>query len=90
MKAKRCPLCGGKPVFMEYAVPRNKEPDLWEETENGLEPVFLTKLIMCGDCGALGTLASISCDETVKAWNEGHILEWICKEPVQEVEDADD
>ena len=87
MKAKRCPACGGKPVFMEYAVPKQKAPDLWEETENGLEPVLLTKLVVCGDCGAMGTLGSLSCDAAINSWNDGHILEWICKEPVHEVED---
>ena len=81
MKAKLCPLCGGDPIFVEYAVPQGKEPDLWEETETGFEPVFLMKQIECKDCGARNCLVSISCDEVVKNWNEGHVIQLVCREP---------
>ena len=47
MKAKCCTICGGDPIFVEYAVPQYKEPDLWEETEEGLEPIILLKQIEC-------------------------------------------
>lgn len=87
MKAKRCPICGGKPIFKEYATPKFVAPDLWEMTETGLEPVLMSKLIECEDCGAIGTLVSISFDEVIKCWNEGHVMQYICKEPALEVED---
>ena len=80
MKAKCCTICGGDPIFVEYAVPQYKEPDLWEETEEGLEPIILLKQIECKDCGARNCLLSISTDQVIRNWNEGHIVQLICRE----------
>lgn len=86
MKAKTCPLCGGDPIFVEYAVPQMISPDLWEETETGLEPFALMKQMECRDCGARGCLVALSCDEVTRNWNEGHIIQLICREPAPKEE----
>lgn len=86
MKAKQCPLCGGDPIFVEYATPQEKAPDLWEETKTGLEPFVLMKQIECRDCGARNCLVSISFDEVIKNWNEEHIVQLICREPAPKEE----
>lgn len=86
MKAKPCPICGGDPIYVEYAIPKDKEPDLWEETEDGLEPVALMKQMECRDCGARGWLVSVSCIDVIKSWNEENIMQLICREPAPKEE----
>lgn len=89
MKAKRCPICGGKPRYVHYAVPRSVCPDAWEFTETGLEPMMTYKRIECEDCGA-STMTWLQCDELLELWNQERIMEFVYREPVLEVEDAAD
>ena len=88
-KARRCPICGGKPRFVHYAAPRQQFPDAWEETETGLEPVLTYKRIECEDCMAT-TMWWMKCDELIDLWNREQILEFVFREAIQEVEDAPD
>ena len=87
MKAKRCPLCGGKPKFMHYAIPAYKHPDGWEETEDGPEPMILAKRLECTQCNATVPFLVLICDDAIKAWNEDNIVQFIQSEDVMEVED---
>ena len=86
MRAKRCPQCGGKPKYVYYAVPQDVDPSGWEFTEYGLEPLILFKRIECKDCGASTVHLSITCDQAVSVWNDGHILQYIGNEDVSDVE----
>ena len=86
MKAKLCPICGGKPVFIHYAIPKKVCPDAWEETETGFEPLMTYKRIECENCKAT-TMYWNQCDELIQVWNERKIIEFITQEPIQEVAD---
>ena len=89
MKAKRCPLCGGAPKYVYYAVPKDAYPDGWEFTEFGLEPVVLFKRLECRDCGATAARLMITCDQAVADWNTGKVLQYISNENVSDVEPAE-
>lgn len=86
MTAKRCPLCGGEPKYVYYAIPEADFPDGWEFGEYGLEPLILYKKLECKDCGATPTQLSILCDQAIETWNEGHVLQYIGNENVSDVE----
>ena len=86
MMAKRCPQCGGKPKYVYYAVPQDVDPDGWEFGEYGLEPTILFKRLECKDCGATTVHLSITCDQAIQIWNDGHVLQYIGNEDVSDVE----
>nr|DAJ24998.1 MAG TPA: restriction alleviation protein [Caudoviricetes sp.] len=87
MKAKRCPVCGGKPKYVHYSIPgATKDPD-------GLYILF--KRLECEKCGATVASLVLTCDDAVEYWNsltkEGKrvVLERVMEEPCRDVEDAD-
>lgn len=86
MTAKRCPLCGGEPQFMEYAVPECQYPDGWDFGVFGLEPIVMFKRIECKDCKCTTPQLYMLVDEAVRGWNEGHVLEFIVNENITDVE----
>ena len=86
MKAKRCPLCGGEPQFVHYAIPQEKDPDAWEFTEDGFEPMILFKRLECKECKATTCGVDMVCDDAIKHWNEGHIFQWMFNENVTDVQ----
>ena len=90
LKAKRCPVCGGKPKWKYYALPQFKYPDAWDFGEFGLEPVCLMKSIECEDCGTETRQLSISLDEAIMMWNDGNVFEFISREYVKDLEDPED
>ena len=62
MKAKRCPICGGKPKFVHYSIPgATKDPD-------GL--YILLKRLECSECGASVAQLVMTCDDAVNYWND--------------------
>lgn len=85
MKAKRCPVCGGSPQYVHYAIPGStKNPD-------GIFILF--KRLECSQCGATVASLVLTCDDAVKYWNslnkEGKrvVLERVGEEPCRYVED---
>ena len=84
MKAKRCPVCGGAPQFVYYAIPGStKDPE-------GL--YVLLKRLECSECGATVAILVPTCDDAVEYWNsknkEGKrvVLERVGAEPCRDVE----
>lgn len=84
MKAKSCPLCGGKPQFVYYAIPEYKYPNAWQYEEGELVPMILYKRIECTECKATNSSLVLSCDEAVKMWNNESIIQLISTEPAGE------
>lgn len=94
MKAKRCPICDGKPQFVYYAIPGStKDPD-------GIFVLF--KRLECTKCGASVAELVMTCDDAVDYWNSinpttnnRYVLEKAGTEPCEvedgegEVEDGD-
>lgn len=87
MKAKRCPICDGKPQFVHYAIPGStKDPD-------GI--FVLLKRLECTKCGASVANLVMTCDAAVDYWNSinpttnnRYVLEKVGAEPC-EVEDGE-
>ena len=84
MKAKRCPVCGGAPQFVYYAIPGStKDPD-------GL--YILLKRLECSECGATVAILVPTCDGAVEYWNSKNkkgkrvVLERVGAEPCRDVE----
>lgn len=84
MKAKRCPVCGGAPQYVHYAIPGStKDPD-------GL--YILLKRLECSECGATVAHLVMTCGDAVEYWNsknkEGKrvVLERVGAEPCRDVE----
>ena len=86
MKVKRCPLCGGQPKFVYYAIPQIKNPDGWEFCEDGLEPLVLFKRLECKDCKATTCGVDMTIDDAIKHWNEEHVFQFIGSEDATDVE----
>ena len=82
MKAKRCPICGGKPQYVHYAIPVMSEGILFKRLE-------------CCDCGATVPHLMVACDDAIEYWNDINpgtgkpqwILTRVMTEPVREVEE---
>lgn len=76
MRAERCPICGGVPQYVHYAIPIEVAPDEWDFNEyEEIEPTFLLKRIECSECGATVTPLVLTCDGAVECWNkklDGH------------------
>lgn len=83
MNAKRCPICGGEPQYVYYAVPKCKCPDLWEYLEDGSKPFALWKRVECKDCKTTTCGLFLTCDDAVNAWNNEHIYEFIDAESAE-------
>lgn len=86
MKAKRCPVCGGTPQYVHYAIPGStKDPD-------GI--FILLKRLECSQCGATVAHLVMTCDDAVRYWNDINeqgnrpVLERISVEPCMDVEEA--
>lgn len=86
MKAKRCPVCGGKPKFVHYSIPgTTKDPD-------GI--YILLKRLECEKCGATVANLTLTCDDAVRYWNDTNeygnrlVLERVGVEPCMDVEEA--
>ena len=86
MKAKRCPVCGGKPKYVHYSIPGAiKDPD-------GI--YILLKRLECEECGATVASLSLTLDDAVEYWNrinkEGKrvVFERVGEEPCRDVEDV--
>lgn len=84
MKAKRCPVCGGAPQYVHYAIPGStKDPD-------GIFILF--KRLECSQCGATVAHLVMTCGDAVEYWNsknkEGKrvVLERVGAEPCRDVE----
>lgn len=86
MTAKRCPLCGGAPKYVYYAIPEADDPNGWDFGEYGLEPLILFKRLECRDCGAMVARLTITCEQAVADWNTGKVLQYIGNENVSDVE----
>ena len=89
MKAKRCKLCGDKPKWVYYAIPRQDCPEGWYDAEYGAEPYMLLKRLECSGCGATVVQLTMTCDEAVTLWNEQKILERYGEESVMDVEEQE-
>ena len=62
MKAKRCPICGGKPQYVHYSIPgATSDPDCL---------YILLKRLECSKCGASVAQLVMTCDDAVKYWND--------------------
>ena len=85
MKAKRCPVCGGKPKYVYYSIPG--------ATKTQMEYI-LPKRLECEKCGATVANLVLTCDDAVEYWNslnkEGKrvVLERVGEEPCRYVEDV--
>lgn len=86
MKAKRCPVCGGTPQYVHYAIPGStKDPD-------GI--FILLKRLECSQCGATVAHLVMTCDDAVRYWNDANeygnrpVLERVGVEPCRDVEEA--
>lgn len=86
MKAKRCPVCGGKPKCVYYlSIP-------WKTTNLGYVYAIFNKL-ECEKCGATAPNFALSYDEAVMDWNcintgrEKLFLKRVGEEPCIDVED---
>ena len=86
MRAKRCPVCGGTPQYVHYAIPGStNDPD-------GIFVLF--KRLECSQCGATVAHLVMSCDDAVRYWNDVNkqgnrpVLERIGVEPCMDVEEA--
>lgn len=84
MKAKRCPICNGKPHYVHYAIPGStKDPD-------GIYILF--KRLECEKCGATVAQLVLTCDDAIQYWNSTNengmrvVLEKIMIEPCSDVE----
>ena len=82
MRAKRCPVCGGKPQYVHYAIP-------------GMTDGIWFKRLECIDCGATVPHLVMVCDDAIKYWNDinpdtgkRYVLQRIVTEPVREVEET--
>ena len=86
MKAKRCPVCGGSPQFVHYAIPGS--------TKNPDGKFILFKRLECSQCGATVDQLVMTCDDAVRYWNDVNkqgnrpVLERIGVEPCMDVEEA--
>ena len=86
MKARRCPVCGGAPQYVHYAIPGStKDPD-------GIFILF--KRLECSQCGATVAHLVMTCDDSVRYWNDTNeygnrpALERVGVEPCGDVEEA--
>lgn len=86
MRAKMCPVCGGAPQYVHYAIPGStKNPD-------GIFILF--KRLECSQCGATVDQLVMTCDDAVRYWNNMNehgnrpVLERIGVEPCRDVEEA--
>ena len=86
MKAKRCPVCGGSPQYVHYAIPGS--------TKNPDGKFILFKRLECSQCGATVAHLVMSCDDAGRYWNDVNkqgnrpVLERIGVEPCMDVEEA--
>ena len=95
MKVKPCPICKiGIPRFVYYALPQSVLPSVWEETEDGLNPMITYKRVECSNCGASTIPMRIKCDQAAEDWNyinedgsRSQVVQYI-KEEVLEVDDS--
>ena len=86
MKAKRCPVCGGAPQYVYYAIPGStKDPE---------ELFVLFKRLECSQCKATVAQLVMTCDDAVSYWNSVNeqgdrpVLELVGAEPCMDVEEA--
>lgn len=86
MKAKRCPVCGGSPQYVHYAIPGS--------TKNPDGKFILFKRLECSQCGATVAQLVMTWDDAVRYWNDANeygnrpVLERVGVEPCRDVEEA--
>lgn len=84
MKAKRCPICGGEPQFVYYALPEYQAPNAWDYDEEGeREPMIMYKRLECKNCKATNHNLVLGCEEAVRMWNNEKIVQLISTEPIE-------
>ena len=89
VKVKRCKLCGGKPKFVYYNIPKQDNPEGWYGSEDGVEPYILFKRLECSECGATVLHLALMIDDAVACWNEQKLLERYGEEMAHNVEEGD-
>ena len=72
MVVKRCPLCGGRPVFINYVLPYDKHPQRIDKKH--IKDYFKNR-VECEDCHASTTEFFVSLEDAVDCWNKGRIFQ---------------
>ena len=68
---KFCPVCKyGIPKLVYYAPPAAQNPELWEESEFGYEPLIWLKRLECKNCGATVPGLVMTVDDAIGYWND--------------------